>query len=359
MKRYLPTAAVLLASAAVLPAEAQDSGTALEIRQSAKYGQYLVDGDGRSLYLFTADRQGQGSEAARSTCYDACATAWPPLTAKSVPEARGAVDQGLLSTIERGGGETQVTHNGWPLYYWVGDKGQGQATGQDVKQFGGEWYLVTPSGHEAHAQASIAPGGERPLQAAVADMAFKGPECVRYHAAQSQYLVSNINGGMRAADDNGFISRLRTDGSGELKWIAAGANGVTLNAPKGMAIADGRLHVADIDHLRTFDAKTGDPVSSLEIEGAKFLNDVAIASDGTVYITDSGTKDVPGAIYEVTADRKVRTIAEGRDLDRPNGIDFDRDGNLVWSRSAPTRCSRFRARARCSTAGTAGRADRA
>lgn len=129
--------AALLASAVVAPAQAQQSGKALEVRQSAKYGPYLVDGDGRSLYLFTADRQGQGSEAARSNCYDACATAWPPMIVQNLPKAGEAVDRGLLSTIERKNGETQVTYNGWPLYYWVGDKGQGQATRPSNSRRGG------------------------------------------------------------------------------------------------------------------------------------------------------------------------------------------------------------------------------
>lgn len=102
-----------------------------------------------------------------------------------------------------------------------------------------------------------------------------------------------------------------------------------LNAPKGMEIADGELHVADIDHLRTFDAETGAPIDYLEIEGAKFLNDIAIAPDGTLYVTDTGTKDVPGAIYEVSADGEVSTLAKGRHLERPNGIDLDREGNLI------------------------------
>jgi len=151
----------------------------------------------------------------------------------------------------------------------------------------------------------------------------------RYDRAHDRYLVSNINGEMLAVDDNGFISRLAADGTGELKWIESGKDGVTLNAPKGMAIADGNIYVADIDHLRIFDAETGEPVDAIQITGAKFLNALAIASDGTIYVTDTGTENRPGAIYAVQQDGKVGPIAEGERLGRPNCIAIDRDGNLI------------------------------
>src|SRR2546427_10940284 len=42
-------------------------------------GQTLVDGSGRTLYLFEADT------ATTSTCYGVCTSAWPPATAGAVP----------------------------------------------------------------------------------------------------------------------------------------------------------------------------------------------------------------------------------------------------------------------------------
>jgi predicted lipoprotein with Yx(FWY)xxD motif len=53
--------------------------------------------------------------------------------------------------VERKDGANQVTYNGWPLYRYVKDVGPQTATGQDVSEFGGEWYLVTPTGEEVHA----------------------------------------------------------------------------------------------------------------------------------------------------------------------------------------------------------------
>ena len=117
---------------------------------SEKFGQYLTDDNGRAVYMFTADEQGQGDgKVAVSNCYGACAEAWPPVLTQSTPvEAGGPVQPDLLGTIEREGGFTQVTYNGWPLYYYVKDTGEGTATGQDVHGFGGEWYLVSPGGEK-------------------------------------------------------------------------------------------------------------------------------------------------------------------------------------------------------------------
>lgn len=190
------------------------------------------------------------------------------------------------------------------------------------------WHVAAVLAGTALVPAQLQAGGQVE-EATFADMAFKGPECVRYDSARDRYLVSNINGEMLAVDGNGFISRVAADGTGELKWIESGKNEVTLNAPKGMAIADDKIYVADIDHLRIFDAETGKPVDAIEISGAKFLNALAVASDGTIYVTDTGTEQSPGAIYGVEPGGKVRAVAEGKNLERPNGIAIDRDGNLI------------------------------
>src|SRR5881296_227339 len=89
---------------------------------------------------------------------------------------------------------------------------------------------------------------------------FLTPESVLHDTAQDVYFVSNINGSPTTKDNNGFISRVRPDGAVEnLKFIEGGHGGVTLNAPKGLAIRGDTLWVADIDMVRSFDAKTGAP----------------------------------------------------------------------------------------------------
>jgi predicted lipoprotein with Yx(FWY)xxD motif len=105
-------------------------------------GTILVDSEGRTLYDFHKDKN------ATSACYGACAGAWPPLLTAGDPQAQGAADRSLLGTTKRKDGTLQVTYNGWPLYTYVGDTGPGEATGNDIDQFGAEWYALQPNGEE-------------------------------------------------------------------------------------------------------------------------------------------------------------------------------------------------------------------
>jgi predicted lipoprotein with Yx(FWY)xxD motif len=122
------------------PAIAQDAGMA-KVQTDAE-GKFLTDGEGMSLYLFEADSENT------STCYDACAEAWPPLLVDGTPVTGGEVDASKLGTTERTDGSMQVTYNGWPLYYFVKDQAPGDINGQDVEGFGAEWYLVSPTGEK-------------------------------------------------------------------------------------------------------------------------------------------------------------------------------------------------------------------
>jgi predicted lipoprotein with Yx(FWY)xxD motif len=103
-------------------------------------GKALVDSQGRTMYLFEADKGG------RSTCTGACAAAWPPVTVSGAPQAGSGVSQSLLGTITRSDGTMQVTYNHHPLYYFSGDGSAGQDKGQGLKAFGAGWYVVNASG---------------------------------------------------------------------------------------------------------------------------------------------------------------------------------------------------------------------
>jgi predicted lipoprotein with Yx(FWY)xxD motif len=105
-------------------------------------GTILVDSEGRTLYDFHKD------EGGASSCYGACAGAWPPLLTEGDPQAQGAADRSMLGTTERKDGTTQVTYAGHPLYTYVGDQKPGEANGNDIDQFGAEWYALQPSGEE-------------------------------------------------------------------------------------------------------------------------------------------------------------------------------------------------------------------
>jgi sugar lactone lactonase YvrE len=176
------------------------------------------------------------------------------------------------------------------------------------------------------------------------------PESVLWDSAQDVYFVSNVNGNPSVKDNNGFISRVKPDSGIEtLRFIAAGQNGVTLNAPKGLALHGDTLWVADIDAVRAFNAKTGRPLGMVDLraQGAVFLNDAVFGPDGALYITDTGilfdsTGNVthPGTdrIFRITANRRVSVAAEGDSLRRPNGITWDAAGNrfIVVAFGGPT-----------------------
>jgi hypothetical protein len=182
--------------------------------------------------------------------------------------------------------------------------------------------------------APASPGATKVLTVA----GFSTPESVRHDSAQDIYFVSNINGSPTAKDNNGFISRVKPDGTIEiLKFIEGGRAGVTLHAPKGLALLGDTLWVADIDAVRAFNARTGVPLDSVRLDslGAVFLNDIAIAPTGALYITDTGIRfdDVnqvlhpgPDRIFRVGPDRKVSVAARGDTLGRPNGIALDEPG---------------------------------
>lgn len=174
-------------------------------------------------------------------------------------------------------------------------------------------------------------------QIAVTDVGFATPESVLHDPLTDSYLVSNINGSPLEADDNGFISLLTPEGQvASLKWIDGASDSVTLHAPKGMAVVGAFLYVADLNTIRRFDRRTGAPRGEFPIPGASFLNDVAATPDGSVYFTDSGLRAGAGgfepsgtdAVYRLTPDGGLDTLARGDSLGRPNGIALA--GDTVW-----------------------------
>jgi sugar lactone lactonase YvrE len=163
---------------------------------------------------------------------------------------------------------------------------------------------------------------------------FQGPESVRYDPDQDFWFVSNINGTPAAKDNNGYISRLKSDGTPDsLKFIAAGRGAVTLHAPKGMAIVGDTLWVADIDAVRAFNKRTGAPLTGVRVRGAKFLNDISVGPDGALYATDTGLIPDPKTMLKHVGPDRVYKIASGRaavalespQLAAPNGITWDSD----------------------------------
>jgi predicted lipoprotein with Yx(FWY)xxD motif len=114
-------------------------------------GKILVNSKGRTLYLFQAD------SGTTSTCADACAVAWPPLTSAAPKVGKGA-KASLASTATRSDGKPQVIYNGHPLYTYSGDKKAGNTNGQGVSAFGGLWYVLSPTGTEITSTPSTTGG---------------------------------------------------------------------------------------------------------------------------------------------------------------------------------------------------------
>jgi predicted lipoprotein with Yx(FWY)xxD motif len=108
--------------------------------KTTSLGTFLVDGQGRALYLWDADH------GPMSTCTGVCAQAWPPLTTSGTPKASGGVKSSLLGTVKRADGTREVTYAGHPLYTFTGDSAAGQTAGQGSSAFGAPWWVVSTGG---------------------------------------------------------------------------------------------------------------------------------------------------------------------------------------------------------------------
>ncbi|MBW8325651.1 MAG: hypothetical protein K0M50_12875 [Prolixibacteraceae bacterium] len=139
---------------------------------------------------------------------------------------------------------------------------------------------------------------------------LKTPESVLYDAGSNSIFVSNINGQASEKDGNGFISILGIDGKMKnLNWVTG------LNAPKGLAIYNGNLYVADIDELVVINIKEARITDKIKLENAKFLNDVTASEDGTIFVTDMRDNK----IY-VLENGKLTLWLEDQLISNPNGL---------------------------------------
>src|SRR5919198_1476131 len=129
------------------PATTAAAGATVAVKTS-KLGRILVDGDGRTLYLFERDT------GTTSTCSGACATGWPPLLTSGAPQAGSGVSAPRLGTTTPADGKTEVTYHGHPLYYFAGDGKPGDTNGQGVKAFGAEWYVLSAAGNKVEKEGS-------------------------------------------------------------------------------------------------------------------------------------------------------------------------------------------------------------
>ena len=127
------------ATAKATPMPASASGPSVKLA-STGLGKVLVDAQGRTLYLFEADK------GTKSACDGACASIWPPLATKGKPTAGAGLTASKLGTTKRADGTTAVTYNGHPLYTYAGDTAAGQTSGQGLDDYGAEWYALSARG---------------------------------------------------------------------------------------------------------------------------------------------------------------------------------------------------------------------
>jgi hypothetical protein len=181
--------------------------------------------------------------------------------------------------------------------------------------------------------------------------------CV-YDAGRGVIVAPSRGVGQAVRANDAWLAFINHDGSVHTpRWVGiqnAGAERdnmtppLVFNEPLGSALHRNILYFADRDGgipdtarpgqltpsvavVRTFDLATGRPLKSLGVPGSTGLNDIAVAADGTVYGTHSGTADRPEswAIWKLTPEGQASVFTQGPPLNLPNGIEVDRDGNIV------------------------------
>jgi predicted lipoprotein with Yx(FWY)xxD motif len=111
------------------------AGSAISLAHT-RVGKALADADGRIVYLFAGDKANMSLVSAAGRAV------WPPFTSITLPAAAGGASAAQIGTIAG----KQITYNGHPLYYYVGDHHAGRAAGQGLNEFGARWYVVSGAG---------------------------------------------------------------------------------------------------------------------------------------------------------------------------------------------------------------------
>jgi predicted lipoprotein with Yx(FWY)xxD motif len=115
------------------------ANASISVKQTA-LGQMLTDANGRTLYLFAPDKRDM------STLSAAGRSIWPPFTSTRRPGAMGGLQTGQIGAVAGASGSAQVTYDGHPPYYFVGDRRPGETAGQGLNEFGGRWYVLSTMG---------------------------------------------------------------------------------------------------------------------------------------------------------------------------------------------------------------------
>ena len=241
----------------------------------------------------------------------------------------------------------------------------GQVFAQQAPPQPRDYYVGTPGvGLPVAPPAPATSAGTPPIAFAPASRnvrmfgALYSVESCVYDPGRGVIVAPSRGVGQSVRANDAWIAFINHDGSVHTpRWIGiqnAGAERdsmnppLVLNEPFGSFLRNGVLYLADRDGgtpdpknagqntpsvavVRTFDMATGRPLESVTVPGSPWLNDIAVAPDGTVYGTNTGAADQPQTwqVWKLSADGQASVFVQGAPLSMPNGIEVDGDGNIV------------------------------
>jgi len=155
--------------------------------------------------------------------------------------------------------------------------------------------------------------------------AYDAPDQAVWHAPSRTWFVSNLGGGISLERDNyGWVAR--TDEKGiilEPFWMGKEEG---FHAPSGMTITDDYLYVCDRDGVYEIDIDKEKIVTFYTLPGGEFINDIARASNGDLYISDF----FGNRIYKISFKTKeVEIWLETDKLQAPDGLYMDKNKLIV------------------------------
>lgn len=173
--------------------------------------------------------------------------------------------------------------------------------------------------------------GQDPADGHTIDGGLQHPESVAYDAENDVFYAANIGKKLAptSKDGDGFISRLAVDGTVDsLRFLPRSGSDVTLHAPKGTVVMDGRLYTADVDRVVGFDLETGETVTeiSLEDDGVSFLNDITIVDDQTLFASATSQ----GSIYRVDLEEETASALD-LSISGVNGVVYAREAEVLYA----------------------------
>jgi hypothetical protein len=153
------------------------------------------------------------------------------------------------------------------------------------------------------------------------------PESVIYDGKRNRFLVSSVGGAADSEDRNGFISAVSADGStSQLRLFTTASIAAPLNAPRGLAIVEDVLYVADLRRVLGIDLQTGRKVFELIVPGAQMLSDISPAEGGLLYVSDAKAN----ALFRIApVQNRADRMASSGDLREPRAL-MQGDAGSMW-----------------------------